>query len=833
MVPIYQNNKYILSFFVCLTLSLLIHPAQGMAEVKSIGILVDGDYWFNSIIQPIQQELDILNQGQFQIIYPEDSNRNGKFRINDIQSIAHELVSNHGLDVILSLGTEAAKSFADMNPLKVPVVSINVDFPIDLGLLERHSLKPTNPNWTSLYDPTIELSALTFIRKLKPFKKMTYLCPHFSCANNTGKSTGMRKHVMGIADTIRLFGKKSPAIEVEVVEISKNNYTDKIQSLNTDMVFVPNLYAFTDSQCKDIYRLLTEKKILSITQEGMHGVKQGAVAAVNNFDFKRIARKTALHLYNILIGMRPSELLVTDNWKVELIFNQQTAREIAYDIPLEFLYDAIVVGKSEDRMRITMQEAVATAIKKNPDLKLKLWDQKQSSLNVDIVKRSYYPQLGANISYAQLDKTRAHIQPSPEKQSRLEVSLFQNIYNRELNKTIEVAHLDETAANREISITKQDLMLHVVMAYIDYMLAEDNVRDRREQLRILRKHLDIVLLRHDLESAGRSDVLRMEIQYNQGRMELVEAIRDLDKARIALVYLLNLPQETEFEMTDREDFNETNFRKRTVVFDTYYQTQGKLKLFRDFLIQKAYDHSVNLKLLETRRKQAQLNRERMLAKFWPSLDFSAQWFRQFSDDHRDMQPTPYVFESFHQTEDEQAVIDAYKASEVNMLESIYDDANTTGWNTLLKLSWPIFSGGTRFLELRKAATEIKEAETAIEKLKSELAKSIRSTYFDHYTLRNNTQIAIKDADLARENLALAETAYLNGSIATIDMLDIQSNLILSEKNATLHRYRFMQSVARLLHLISHVEVFLEKMDDPRSMTLVKELERFFQKHIDE
>ena len=833
IILINQYKKKIICFFVCLSLLFFVNPIQCLAKEKRIGILVDGNYWFNSIIQTIQKELDILNQGQFHIIYPEKSSLNGNYVINDIQLNAHDLVTHHGLDAILTLGTESAKAFADMDPLKVPVVSINVDFPIDLGLLERHTLKPINPNWTSLYDPTIELSALTFIRKLKPFKKMTYLCPHFSCAHNNGESSGRRKQVSGIANIIRSFGKKSAQLEVEVVEITNDNYLEKIKALKTDMVFVPNLYAFTDAQCKDIFKLLTEKNILSITQEGMHGVEQGAVAAVNNFDFKRIARKTALHLYNILLGMSPSELLVADNWKVELIFNQQTARKIGYDIPLEFLYDAIVIGKSEDRMRITMKDAVDIALKQNPDLKLKMWDQKQSELNVDIVKRGYYPQLNATISYAQLDKTRAHIQPSPEKQSRFELSLFQHIYNRKLNKTIDLALLDKTATNREISVTKQDLMLNVVMAYVDYLLAEDNVSVRREQLRILRKHLDIVLLRHNLESAGRSDVLRMEIQYDQGRMELVEAIRDLNKARTVLIHLLNLPQECEVDITDRDQFNETNFRKRTIVFDVYYQTQGKLKLFRDFLIQKAYAHSFNLKLLETRLEQAHQNRERILAQFWPTLDFSVQWFRQFTDDHRDMRPTPYVFESFHTTDEELAAINDYKTSEINLLESIYDDANSTGWNSLIQFSLPIFSGGTRFVELRKAETEIKEAETAIKKMKSELAKSIRTTYFDHYTLRNNTQIAIKDADLARENLALAETAYLNGSIATIDMLDIQSNLILNEINATLHRYRFMQSVARLLHLISHVEAFWESMDDSENIGLVKELETFFQQHIDE
>lgn len=813
------------SFFLYLSVLLLIHPVYSLALEKRIGILVDGDYWFNEIIHPIQEELDILNQDQFEIIYPKESRLNGNYQVDQIQSYARDFISNHRLDAILTLGTESAKAFAYMNPLTVPVVSINVDFPIDIGLLERQTLQPRNPNWTSLYDPTIELSALSFILKLKPFKKMTYLCPHFSCANN-------RNQPKGIADIIRAFGKNSPQLDIEVVEITKDNYSDKIMALQTDMVFVPNLYAFTDDQCKDIFKQLIQKKILSITQEGMHGVKHGAVAAVNNFDFKRIARKTALHLYNILIGMKPSELVVTDNWKVELIFNQQTAREIGYDIPLEFLYDAIVIGTSEDRMQITMKDAVEIAFKQNPDLKLKGWDLKQSALNFDIAKRGYYPQLGSNISYTQLDKTRANIQPSPEKQSRFELSMFQNIYNRELSKTIEVARLDESAAKQEISVTKQDLMLHVIMAYIDYMLAEDNVRDRREQLRILRKHLDIVLLRHNLESAGRSDVLRMEIQYNQGRMELVQAIRDMDIARAELIYVLNLPKETEFEMTDREDFNETNFRKRTIVFDIYYQTQGKLKIFRDFLIKKAYAHSVNLKLLETRLEQARQNRERMFAKFWPTLDLSFQWFRQFTDDHRDMRPTPYIFESFHNTEEELAAIAAFKAREINMQEAYYDDANLTGWNSQIKLSWPIFSGGARFSELRKAETEISEVKTAIEKMKSELARSIRTTYFDHYTLRNNTQIAIKDADLARENLALAETAYLNGSIATIDMLDIQSSLILSEINATLHRYKFMQSVARLLHLISHVDAFLESMENPYNVGLIKELEAFFQQNVD-
>ena len=820
-------------FYLCLSFLLTFHGTYSIASEKRIGIMVDGDYWFNSIIHQIQNELDVLNQGQFHIIYPDEANRNGNYQINEIQTSALDLTTNHGLDVILALGTETAKIFVDMNPLTVPVVSINVDFPIALGLVERQTLKPVNPNWTSLYDPTIELSALTFIRKLKPFKKMTYLCPYFSCANNTGKPTSMRKNVIGISEQILLFAKKSSRIEFEIVEITQDNYSDQINKLNTDLVFVPNLYAFTDNQCRDIFNLLTKKMILSITQEGMHGVEQGAVAAVNNFDFKRIARKTALHLYNILLGMRPSELVVTDNWKVELIFNQQIARTIGYDIPLEFLYDAIVIGKSEDKMQLTMKDAVELALKQNPDLKLKKFDQQQSSLTVDMIKRGYYPQLNSSISYSQLDKTRADIQPSPEKQSRFDLSLYQTIYNRELSKNIEIAHLNETAANRETLVTQQDLILNVVMAYIDYMLAEDNVNDRREQLRILRKHLDIVLLRHNLESAGRSDVLRMEIQYDHGRIELVEAIRDLNKTRAALIALLNLSEETEFEMVDRQDYDESNFRKRTIIFDKYYQTQGNLKIFRDFLIQKAYKHSANLKLLETRLEQSLKNRERIIAKFWPTLDFSVSWFRQFSDNHRDMRSAPYVFETFHSSEEEQAIINAYKTQEINTLEAIYDDANSTGWNSLIKVSCPIFSGGSRFVELRKAETEINKMNTTIEKLKLELAKSVRTVYFDHYTLRNNTQIAIRDVDLARENLALAETAYLNGSIATIDMLDIQSNLILSEINATLHRYRFMQSVARLLHLISHTEAFFESLEDPCSVSLIKELEAFFQQHIDD
>jgi len=796
---------------------------------KKIGMLFDGPYWWNEkMVKQIKFELKNLNMGEFNIIYPENCIKDGNYDVDNIEKNAFELAANKELALILCFGTQSTKVFTNMKNLKTPTVAIGVDFPTVTGILDPKSYQPVNPNITMVYDPGIETSYTNFIYKLTNFNKISFLCSDFLLKNNPVIKTI-------VTDILKMSSKKAiQKSESEVIEISPSNFEEKVAGINTDVIIIGRLCGFNDSDVKKLFNAINEKKIPTITTDGLYGANNGALASLSDYDFKHIGRKYALKVYNILTGLKPSELSVIDNWKLELIFNQETARKIGYDIPLEFLYDAKIVGTGETKMSITLKKALEIVLTKDYDIISKKYDIEKARHQFQMVKGGYLPNIDSNINCLKIDNTRADLQPGSRIQSQIEFSLFQNIYNPELNQSIKLSDLEIKALKQDQDLYKQDLIQAIMISYLNYMLAEDNLMVRKEQLRILRKHKDIATLRYELEEISKSDVLRLEIQYDQGRMELVKAHDHLNIARVNLANLLNISEDTFFQMDDRYEYSPEAFKKRTSIFQKYYKTRNRLNIFQKFLIAKAYENSIELKILNTRINQAKVQEQKIYAKFLPFMNFGASWFHKLHSEHRNLEvkSLPLPVNIIPDPNDPSNYLLATQNIVIQNEDEIYNDSTETGWQAFIKLNCPIYSGGTRFKELEIIKTELKKLEVQKEKLLANLAKNIKILYHEHYTSRNNASIAIQDVELARENLKLGETAYMQGGLAIIDLLNIQSSLIQSEINATYIRYDHLKSVVNLLRSISMTELFAEPEDSPTIKILMDVLEAYFKENLE-
>lgn len=783
------------------------------AESKKIGILQDGSYWWNdAMLVNIRAELSKLTAGEFELVFEKQNLLNGNYDISLIKQHAQALAQKGRVDAILAIGPASAVVLTRIKPLPVPVLAVGTDEPVSLGVITPKTFLPLNPNLTTIYDPTIEISAITFMDRLLTFKKMTYLCASFMCAN-------FPVFEEKVYDAAKIFTlSEGQAIIGEAVSISPDNYAGQIAKLDTDAVVIGRLYGFTKEQTKDIYDRLSQRKFPSITIEGKYGADQGALFAVGDYDFKYLGRKIALKMASILRGTPPSELSIVDNWKLELVYNQETARKIDYDIPLEFLYDAKIVGAPEPKMKLTLAKVHKLALETSLDIAIKVQEHKQSKAQAGIARGGYLPRVESNVGYTRIDNRRADLQPSPREQSKFEMTLLQNLYNRELSKQIEVAELETKATQQDRELTEQDVLLELAIVYTNLLMAEDVVLVRQKQLTILRKHMDIAQLRYELEETGKSDVLRLEMQYNQGRVELIKANQDLNKARAALVNLLNLPDEISFAIMDKNDFSEEEFALRFADLDKYFYTERRLKVFRDFLIAQAYKNSAELRLINTRLEQARVDKQRVYGKFWPTLNAGASCFQQIHSQHRELgrQELPLA------SGDTLLLVDE---------KDVYDKSNETGWSAHVTLTFPFYTGGTRFKELGLTNAKIMEIEARKKQLKADLAQNARLAYFDYHATRSNTKIAVLDVKLARENLKLAEAAYLQGSLAIIDLLDIQNSLILAEVNATVLRYQYIRSVVKVFRSFSAVGLFYDPRGSAEDLVTLEYLNQYFKDNL--
>ena len=96
-----------------LSISGVVSPALS-EEHKRIGILVDGPYWYNTpLFDRIKKELDRVNDGQFEIEYPDQLSLNGQYDLEKIQAYVDQLLQREDLDAFIAPGMVSSYLFSE------------------------------------------------------------------------------------------------------------------------------------------------------------------------------------------------------------------------------------------------------------------------------------------------------------------------------------------------------------------------------------------------------------------------------------------------------------------------------------------------------------------------------------------------------------------------------------------------------------------------------------------------------------------------------------------------------------------------------------------------
>ncbi len=756
-------------------------------ETINIGVLSDGPYWSHQeLINSIHKELKKLVNGRFIINYPKDAVFNGEYDSKKIKNYAQKLANREDLNLILSLGTEAGLVFSQIDPLPVPVVAMSVFLPISRELVYKETYHPKNPNWTTSFDPDLVIKINELLHKLTDFKKITVLCSHLLC-----------KPELNITEMIMSTGEEAN-LKSEVVIISPEDFEEKIARLDASLVFIPPLNGFGESQMIRFYEELAKKKILAYTDDGIYGIKQGALVSLHEKDFVKQGRNYALKILDILNGISPRDITVKDIETTRLTFNLETARKINYGIPLEFIDEARLYGKGKAKARLTFQEAIQTALDQNFDIKIQALIQNQALQQMKIVQSDYFPQIFSTLNYSRTDDTRADVLPQPRGETKFQLNLSQQLVNRELYKSIESAKYGNEVEKKNLEITNQDIIEQVSLAYMDVLLGEELVRIRRDFLNIIRKNRDIAQLKFNLKETGKSDVLRLGIDLENARIELVNVQDSLFGSLVGLNNLLNLPRETEYEF-EVEPFSEGSYDNRKKKFEIFFRSGEEFKIIRDYFTEDTLNRSVELQSIEASIRQTQADKEVVRSRFLPTAEFNASWFQQLQEDSRSL---------------------------TALERGPFDDSFEKGWMAELRLNIPIFLGGSRFKELSQANAKIMEFMNRKNNLRNDLSERARTGIYNVYKNRRNADFSIRNVISSKENLKLSEVSYREGDLPVIDLLDSQTNLIQSQITSISARYQFYSSLFRIFRIQGRTDLITDFLDPVKLELLREEMNQY-------
>jgi len=216
-----------------------------------------------------------------------------------------------------------------------------------------------------------------------------------------------------------------------------------------------------------------------------------------------------------------------------------------------------------------------------------------------------------------------------------------------------------------------------------------------------------------------------------------------------------------------------------------------MRILRDFFTKETLAHSVELQSIDASIQQAETDKQGAKASFLPKLDLSASYFNQIDSDAR----------NFTSSAERQA----------------FKDTFDEGWTAQLELNIPLFEGGQRFKQLDLANSRLLEQSRRKENLKLDLARRARTGFFTLYKSQINTDLSIKNVKNSKENLDLITISYIEGDVPIIDLLDSQTDLILSQISSITARYEFYKSLFRLFRTMGRTDLITGFLDERVAM----------------
>lgn len=329
--------------------------------------------------------------------------------------------------------------------------------------------------------------------------------------------------------------------------------------------------------------------------------------------------------------------------------------------------------------------------------------------------------------------------------SNLSLSLGSEItlYNgAKLKNTIAQSKVNLAAAETDIQTQKELISLSVLSAYIDALLATENVTNYEAQLNSIEKQLELAEARKSAGVITISDFLNIKSQYASDKASLISAKNSLRINLVALMQLMNMP------LNDSFSIQEPNV-------DALIQNISETDANSIYNI--ALGIQPNIKSAELNLESAEIDTKIVKADALPQLSLGG------------------------------SVGTGYYSSmnNVNFGEQFSNQVNPS---IGLSLSVPIYQRKKVKTNLAIANIETQNEELNLIDLKNDLRKYIEQACIDAETANSNYLALQEQYNAENESYQLSVEMFEQGMINSVDFLTSKNNLVTAENKLTQAKY---------------------------------------------
>ena len=410
-------------------------------------------------------------------------------------------------------------------------------------------------------------------------------------------------------------------------------------------------------------------------------------------------------------------------------------------------------------VRLTLDQAVALAIKQNPTEQIAVLNAAESVQDKNITRADLLPQANFRVAdSANRINVRAQfgglpLAPNipghigPYQLFSAGPTFGSSVFDFSLWKRYQASRANVDASKADSLSTREQVILLVVSQYIGTLRSVANVEASRSRVDLAQALYDQAA---DLQKEGVGtgiDTLRANVELQNEKQRLLEAQNERDSNLFGLSKLLNLDPRQPIELADSLSFFETPQPEVEPSIDA------------------ALANREEWKAITAREKSAMLDKQSTQYQRLPSLRFDGNW-AYFGTSASTGIPTYQ-----------------YQAS-VNM---------------------PIFTSGRIKAEIAKADLELQKLGQQKIDLRNQIALDVKTSLLNLQSARNEVQVANLGVQLAKDEVDQARDRFRAGVANNIEVISAQDSLARANDNQILALYRFNQARADFARSIGQME----------------------------
>ncbi len=691
-------------------------------------------------------------------------------------------------DLIIVLGAVSTKAVVAYNNFNKPTLALGIFEPDVQGIPYTAEGTSGIHNFSYVLNSKNLEAELNTFNEMANFKKLVLLVD-----KNTTSHFDFSK---GKAKLLELSRKTGFEIVPVRVDSDINGSLSKL-SQDVDAVYIAMTYERSAEEIKEIAEILIAHKIPSFSINNQH-VNLGIMASISSENgIEQMVRKLAVMADGAINGETLSDMRVAINQNDQLFFNKLTAQKINFVPTFKVLFTANMVSDESllTQPTFSLIQILQKGIDESLDLKISYKDVAFSEQEIRDAYSQFLPDLEVSATSSVMDEYRTNPQLGIAEQSLKGTGQLQQlIYSEKAIANLKIQKLSGEAQKFTTRQQINDVALNYYIDYFNILRAKTHVAIQSENLALSKKNLELTRLKVNVGAVGQADVYRWESEVANSTQAMIEAKADLTLAKIVLNSHLNgvLPEMYDVEDIGLEDDVFLHFTFSNL--NQFVQRPNELRLITKFLVQEAQrNHPAKKQLVanaQAMERQLLMNKRLYYS---PSVALQAQMDEVFWRDGAASVPLPG--QSFHDT----------------------------SWNIGLNISFPLFDGNRRQINVQKGRIQSDQLQLQLKNLDNNLELNVKSKTIGLLTAGTNLEYSKKSAVNALKNFELVQNSYKEGATSIITILDAQKVALTSWLAHSNSVYNYLIGFLELENSIGYFHMLAS---DQEKQSYKKRLEQF-------